>query len=366
MSKKLTQEEFIKKAKVIHGNKYDYSQVKYINTKTKVLIICPQHGEFLQVSGNHLRGQGCPYCYGNIKLTTEQFIKKAELVHGKELFDYSMVNYNGYNNTIKLKCKICGYIFEAYSGNHLAGEGCIKCSRRKRSLGKEEWIKRARKIHGNKYDYSNVQYKNINSKVQIGCPIHGFFIQNARSHIHGRGCRLCAYDTRRKSLQEWIEQANKIYNFTYDYSKVKYINARTDIEIICPHHGVFIKTPNEHLMGEGCPECSKLLKRSKGEKELCNFIKSIYSGEVLENNRKIINGKELDIYLPKLKLALEYNGEYWHQIAEQREPGYHENKQKACIDKGIKLIEIWENEWKNNKEEIKLSIQEEIKKAESN
>ena len=63
MSKKLTQEEFIKKAKVIHGNKYDYSQVKYINTKTKVLIICPQHGEFLQVSGNHLRGQGCPYCY---------------------------------------------------------------------------------------------------------------------------------------------------------------------------------------------------------------------------------------------------------------------------------------------------------------
>ena len=141
MSKKLTQEEFIKKAKVIHGNKYDYSQVKYINTKTKVLIICPQHCEFLQVSGNHLRGQGCPYCYGNIKLTTEQFIKKAELVHGKELFDYSMVNYNGYNNTIKLKCKICGYIFEAYSGNHLAGEGCIKCSRRKRSLGKEEWIK---------------------------------------------------------------------------------------------------------------------------------------------------------------------------------------------------------------------------------
>lgn len=124
----------------------------------------------------------------------------------------------------------------------------------------------------------------------------------------------------------------------------------------------FYKTPNEHLMGEGCPECSKLLKRSKGEKELCNFIKSIYSGEVLENNRKIINGKELDIYLPKLKLALEYNGEYWHQIAEQREPGYHENKQKACIDKGIKLIEIWENEWKNNKEEIKLLIQEEIKK----
>lgn len=92
---------------------------------------------------------------------------------------------------------------------------------------------------------------------------------------------------------------------------------------------------------------------SKGEKELCNFIKSIYFREVLENTRKFIGGKELDIYLPELKLAFEYNGEYWHKIHEEKEPGYHKNKQKACEENGVKLIEIWENDWKKNNQQIK-------------
>ncbi len=92
---------------------------------------------------------------------------------------------------------------------------------------------------------------------------------------------------------------------------------------------------------------------SKGEKELCQYIKSLYSGEILENTRKFIGGKELDIYLPELKLAFEYNGEYWHKIHEEKEPGYHENKQKACEENGVKLIEIWENDWKKNNQQIK-------------
>jgi very-short-patch-repair endonuclease len=92
---------------------------------------------------------------------------------------------------------------------------------------------------------------------------------------------------------------------------------------------------------------------SRGEKELCQYIKSLYSGEILENTRKFIGGKELDIYLPELKLAFEYNGEYWHQFHEEKEPGYHKNKQKACKENGIKLIEVWENDWKKNNQQIK-------------
>lgn len=92
---------------------------------------------------------------------------------------------------------------------------------------------------------------------------------------------------------------------------------------------------------------------SKGEKELCQYIKSLYSGEILENTRKFIGGKELDIYLPELKLALEYNGEYWHQFHEEKEPGYHKDKRKVCENKNIKLIEVWEKEWKKNNQQIK-------------
>ena len=359
-------EKFIEQAREVHGDKYDYSKVKIINNHTPVIIICPEHGEFLQAPSNHLKGQGCPHCYGYIKFTTEQFIQRAEAIHGKGTFDYSMVDYKGYAYNIKLKCNTCGRIFTILAGNILLGYGCIECSYNNMRLGKEEWVKRAKEVHGERYDYSRVKYKSLRDEVEIGCPVHGFFMQNARSHIQGRGCRLCAYDTRRKTLEEWIAQVNEIHNFKYDYSRVNYVNARTDVEIICPEHGVFIKTPNEHLMGKGCPECSKLLKRSKGEIEMCEYIKSIYSGEIIENSRKLIGGKELDIYIPELKLAFEYNGDYWHEIAEERDPGYHENKRNACKERGIELIEIWESKWKKDPDQIKLLIQEEIKKAESN
>ena len=78
-----------------------------------------------------------------------------------------------------------------------------------------------------------------------------------------------------------------------------------------------------------------------------------YSGKIIENDRIVIKPKELDIYLPELKLALEYNGEYWHKIHEEKEPGYHKNKQKACEENGVKLIEVWENDWKKNNQQIK-------------
>lgn len=234
-----------------------------------------------------------------------------------------------------------------------------------KQLTQEEFINKAKAVHGERYDYSKVVYTRTKDKVTIICPVHGPFQQTPGNHLNGKGCPKC-YGNIKLSLKEVIDRFIKIHGNKYDYSKFVYKNNNTLGIIICPKHGSFKQKACAHLWGQGCPECAKTISRSSGEIELCNYIRSLYSGKILENDRTVIKPKELDIYLPKLKLALEYNGEYWHQIAEQREPGYHENKQKACIDKGIKLIEIWENEWKNNKEEIKLSIQEEIKKAESN
>lgn len=171
---------------------------------------------------------------------------------------------------------------------------------------------------------------------------------------------------RKLTLEEFIKRAQEVHGDKYDYSRVEYKSARDYVNIICPRHGVFRQRAYIHLNGSGCIKCVKASKRSKGEKELFEYINSIYSRKIIKNSRnQLDNQLELDIYLPELKLAFEYNGDYWHKLHEDRNLGYHENKRNQCIERGITLIEIWESKWKKNKDQIKLLIQEEIKKAES-
>lgn len=296
MGKKRTSEQFIEEAIVVHGQKYDYDQTNYIDYHTKVDIICPIHGMFSQLPGNHIRGQGCPQCAGNIKYTFDVFVEKA------------------------------------------------------------------RKVHGDKYDYSKVDYRNSRTDIAIICPVHGIFLQKPYSHLAGHGCSICVLEEQSYTNETFANKANEVHGFKYDYSEVNYINHNTKVSIICSEHGKFLQRPYVHLRGFGCSLCSRDKNTSKGEKEVFEFIKSIYFGEVLENDRTTIKPKELDIYLPDLKFAIEYNGDYWHKLKEQRIPGYHENKRNICQEQGIKLIEILDTQWKKNKEKIKEKILSEIKK----
>ena len=354
--KRITTRDFIKKAIKIHNNKYDYSKVEYINSYTKIKIRCIKHNYiFEQLPNNHLQGQGCPKCANeNNRLTVENFIKKAIKTHGDK-YDYSKVIYINTLAKVKIKCIKHNYIFEQTPKHHLKGQGCPLCGKEAQLSSKEAFIKKAIKTHGDKYDYSKVNYKNALTKIKIRCIKHNYiFEQTPNKHLIGKGCPKCA--GRNKTNKELIEQFRKIHGDKYDYSKVNYQGAKNNIIIICPYHGNFIITPNAHLNGRGCATCTKVFHRSKGEIEMCEYIKSIYSGEVLENTRKFIGKKELDIYLPELKLALEYNGEYWHELKERINPGCHEEKRKACERKGIKLIEISDNKWCENK----FLIQKEI------
>lgn len=284
------------------------------------------------------------------RITTEIFIDRARKIHG-DFFDYSEVNYKNAYSSITVICPVHGP-FQQRAGAHLRGQGCFKCAVDAKSLTTEKFIKKAREVHVNKYDYSKVNYKNNHAKVPIICPVHGPFQQYPINHLRGHGCKSCV-GLERLTTKEFINRAQKVHGHKFDYSKTIYINAETNVIIICPVHGKFAQMAYNHLTGRGCLKCALHEKKSKGEKELCDFIKLIYPGEILENTRKFIGGKELDIYLPELKLAFEYNGEYWHQFHEEKEPGYHKNKQKACKENGIKLIEVWENDWKKNNQQIK-------------
>ena len=184
MAKKNTKEEFIIKSKKIHGNKYDYSKVDYVNNTMKVCMICPEHGEFYQTPKDNLNGCGCPKCALNKRRdkrrkNVNDFITEAKKVHGDK-YDYSKVEYINANTNIIIICPIHDE-FKQTAHNHLRGQGCPKCSNSKKGeyqkSNTEDFIKKSKLVHGNKYDYSKVIYINNRIKVSIICPEHGDFNQ---------------------------------------------------------------------------------------------------------------------------------------------------------------------------------------------
>jgi hypothetical protein len=282
---------FIEKARKIHGDKYEYGLVEYINNTTKIFIMCKEHGTFEQLPSNHLKGQCCKKCsIENIKLklrsNTKEFIEKSMTVH-YDKYDYSKVIYVNCKTKIIIICKEHGEFLQTAS-DHLTGYGCKKCGNiqisLKKSSNNEEFIKRALIVHGDKYDYSKVVYVNCKTKIIIICKEHGEFLQVPSSHIHGEsGCDKCGNVNssliQRKTTKEFIEEAKEIHGDKYDYSKVKYVNCKTNIIIICKEHGEFSQTPDNHIRSQGCKKCGYIqmsIKNSSNTKEFIEKAKEIH------------------------------------------------------------------------------------------
>lgn len=212
MPKKKTREEFIEDAIKVHGNKFDYSKVEYINARTKVCIICPEHGEFWQTPTSHLQGQGCPKCAIQKNIINRKF-----------------------NSIIKYK---------------------------------ELFLIKAQKVHQNTYTYDISNLEKSSDKVTINCPYHGPFQQEANAHLKGQGCPKCKGGVK-YSTKEFIEKAIKIHGNDYSYDKVVYINKKTKVCIKCNKcDKEFWQRPGIHLQGHGCPKCG-ILKNKIWDEESC-------------------------------------------------------------------------------------------------
>ena len=248
-------QEFIIKAKSVYGDSYDYSKVDYQGNKTKVCIICPEHGEWWVTPNNFLRGSRCPGCFGTPKHTKEEFIAMARKIHG-EKYDYSRVEYDGLKNKVTIICPEHGE-FSQSAAVHLNGAGCPACSNCAR-ITKEEFIKRSNEAHSIKYDYSKVEFGNSTEKVCIICPEHGEFWQTLGYHMRGGNCPKCVGGAR-LTKEYFIEKSKEVHKNKYDYSKVDYKNYTTKVCIVCPEHGEFWQTPNAHLFGAGCPVCPQCI-----------------------------------------------------------------------------------------------------------
>jgi hypothetical protein len=191
---------------------------------------------------------------GRRKMTTQQFINRAEAVHGIK-YDYTNTIFNRVDENITICCPIHG-TFTQLASNHLRGMGCRQCAIKNQSHSNIQFIVEANKVHNNAYDYSNVVYTNCKTKVEIICPQHGIFFQTPNKHIGSKtGCPTCSG---RPAITTaiFIQRSKKVHGDTYDYSKVKYISFTNKVEIICKQHGSFFQRPENHFRHrQGCPEC---------------------------------------------------------------------------------------------------------------
>lgn len=413
--KKKTTDEFIAEARKVHGEKYDYSKVEYVNASTKVLIICPEHGGFLQEAHAHLKGSGCPECAQikrgegkrPTKLTTEEFVRRAKEVHG-DAYDYSETVYNGAMSKITVKRKdgtyedvfpfahlkkrslpdlreekIKSFIekatalhngkydyskvheefvnmktqltvicpkhgeFKITPSMHLQGSGCGQCRIEDATMkNKERFLERMKALHGGKYDYSKVDYKNLHEKICIICPIHGEFWQTPHAHAHGQGCPECgrikATQNISDTTEDFIRKSRKVHGDRYDYSKVEYVRNAEPVCIICPKHGEFWQTPNGHKDGNGCPHCAS----SSMENAL--RLHFINNGIEFEDYKRFdwLGRLSLDFYLPEYNVGIEcqgvqhfepipfFGGDEGFSLRRKRDTV----KKELCLRNGVTLI----------------------------
>jgi hypothetical protein len=308
MPKKLTKEEFIKKAKIKHGDMYDYKDVIYVNNRTKVTINCNKHGIFTQTPSDHLRGKKCKKCSNKYQPTTEEWKKIAKSVHGDK-YDYEDVIYVNNNTEVIIKCKVDGH----------------------------EPFEQTPRVHANQ----------------------------------GSGCPRCAGNIK-STTEEWKEKAKSVHGDTYDYSEVNYINCDTEVDIKCKVHGIFKQTPRVHAnQGSGCPKCVKQYSKSQIEWLNYISIKDKIIIQHIENEGEYVipNTKyKADGYCKEKNTIYEFHGDYWHGnplIFDQNEEFkdgitfgelYEKTieREKQIKDMGFNLIVIWENDWKKLNKFVKI------------
>ena len=286
----------------------------------------------------------------NNRLTTEEFIKRSKKIHNDK-FDYSLVETNGIYNKVKIICPIHGIFEQILKSHLKGYDcydcGRLKANKT-HTLNNEKFIKKAKEIHGDKYDYSLVEYKSAKTKVKIICSIHGVFEQTPTIHTHKTnksGCLICG-GTKKLTTDEFIENAKEIHGDKYDYSLVEYKKNNIRVKIICKNHGIFTQTPQKHiLMNRGCPTC----KSSKGELQIFKYLKNYeinFENQYSFKNCRNVLPLPFDFYLPNHNCCIEYDG-IQHFIPIERFGGETEFKLTQLRDK-IKNDYCGENSFYQN------------------
>lgn len=373
-----TLDEWKKEASLVHNNKYDYSKVQYNKSDDIIEIICPQHGIFKQRANLHLSGTGCSACSGKRRHTNETFIAASKEVHGDK-YDYSKVKYVNAHGKVCIICPEHGEFWQKPNNHISGKKGCIKCAREAITEllrdTKESFVEKSMEKHGNNFDYSEVIYIDNSTKVKIKCNKCGLvFWQKPANHSNlGQGCPSFTCNPRSKPFTKevWVKKAKAKHGSKYNYDKVIYKDINTHVEIICNTcKKSFWQTPHSHSGGAGCHYCNF----SNGEVAVLVVLDNY---NIIAKTQEWFKDSEMpcvnpetkqplrfDFYLPYYNCCIEFDGKQ-HYIAvdyfggekELEKRNYLDNlKTQYCLDNNIKLIRIPYWDIKNVKEIIEKEL----------
>ncbi len=307
-TRRLTQAEFIDRAKAVHGNRYDYSNVKYETSQIRVTIKCPRHGSFSQIPGNHMQGQGCPIC-------------------GRETSS--------------------------------------KAGGLTRRISFSTFKRRAEKVHNDKYQYKNYGGTTA-AKVTVVCPYHEEFRQRVRLHLQGQGCRLCRNElfskNNRYTRADFVKLARKQHGNLFDYSKVEYVKGDQEVVVICKKHGPYRQKPVKHLEGSGCPACNS----SQGERQVARWLVEHEVDYLLQWREHdciaVEKGAVFDFWIPEYDVIVEFDGPQ-HFKPQKKIGKFHQTpKQAEAAFKKVQLSDRNKDDWaaKNNCIMIRIRYDEDV------
>lgn len=297
MHNSLTQTQFIDRSILKHGYIYDYSKVVYKSTKDKVIITCKEHGDFLQLPSGHMVGKGCPKCgtikgIGQITKSKEKFIEEANKIHDNK-YNYDKINYINSKLKVKINCPVHG-TFDQLPTNHLKGVGCYKCSLTTRGSGRlkrsfEKFLIQCKIVHGDKYDYSQVEYNSTFEDICIRCIEHNtFFYQRPTVHSSGAtGCKQCIKSESKgeKSIRLWLDSNNIKFEREKTFKSCKLtVNGAMRFDFYLPDYNLLIEYD-----GEQHYKINSLWFGKNKEKE----FKTIQSRDIFKNQWAKDNGYNL-------------------------------------------------------------------------
>lgn len=388
MPKRFTQEEFIKRAAEIHGDKYDYSEAVYVNSNTKVKITCKECGEtFNALPNNLLHGHGCPGCYRlkqkKPRITAEEYFKRVRKAHG-DRYDYSKAVFTGTHNLITVICPVHGE-FQQDAKSHLKC-GCFKCFHENNRNAFAEYNKGAQKKAREKFferlhkdfsflDTSRLQYIDGKTKVTLGCPKHGYFkiwprdITRARGNASG--CPECKKENFMAAGKKINESFKKNFlasvadkNSRFDLSRTTYINWKTPLSFECKKCGTIItRMPKALQDGAKCPVC--YAGKSLGEVRISDFLKEMdisFEPEYYFSDLKDVSYLRYDFYIESRNLLIEYDGQQHYsdnafgESSETRKK-HDRMKDEYARSHNIKLLRIPYWEYRNIPSILKTALE---------
>ena len=246
LSQRLKFDDFENKANEVHNNFYTYDKSSFVQISENITVICPDHGPFEQLGSSHLSGHGCKKCAGFFVSDFDSFLKKV------------------------------------------------------------------REVHGGKYQYIESSYQNTQSPIKFICPKHGEKSQIVHKHLSSKGCPACTQDkltkSMTKSFDQFVVEANKIHDNKYQYIEATYQKALVHTEIICPLHGSFWQSPDNHLHGKGCKSCNE----SQGEKAIRRILvlnEIEFFEQWTDHDCIKIKPLKFDFYLPSFDIIIEFDGQ---------------------------------------------------------